>query len=98
MPSKIESAIARGVGRRIAELRRAHGWTQERLAEAADISLRHVQSVEGGTQNMTILSLERFAELLGVRVPDLFRPPRIRTVKHGRPRGTVKSNRRASGF
>ncbi len=39
--------IRRKFGRRIYKLRIAKGWTQEQLAEYADIAVRHVQRLEG---------------------------------------------------
>lgn len=85
MASRIESATARQVGRRIAELRRKRGRTQERLSEEAGMTLRYLQEVESGSQNLGILTLEKFADLLGVKVIELFRPPKSRKVRRGRP-------------
>jgi transcriptional regulator with XRE-family HTH domain len=61
------------VGRRIAQARRARGWTQEYLAERLDVSPRYVQFVEAGKENLTIDSLAKVARVLRVAVADLFR-------------------------
>lgn len=79
--------LAHGVGRRIAELRRDGKLTQEQLAELADISTTYLQRVEAGSENLTLRSLVRFANLLGVEVASLFAPPRSRAVRKGRPPG-----------
>lgn len=76
--------LLRDVGRRVAELRQSRGMTQETLAERADVSVRYVQRVERGG-NLTLLSLARFAELLGVTVVDLLAAPASREIKRGRP-------------
>lgn len=39
--------------------------TQEQLAEKADVDLRSLQRIEGGSWNMTIDYLDRFRRALG---------------------------------
>ncbi len=73
------------VGRRIAELRAARSLTQAELAEGAGVSVKYVQRVEAGQENLTIRTLAKFAELLEVRVVELFSPPASRRVRRGRP-------------
>ena len=75
------------VGRRIGELRRERGLTQQELAERIRATAIYVAHVEGGDENLTIASLVRFAEVgLGVEVAELFKPPASTEVKRGRPR------------
>jgi transcriptional regulator with XRE-family HTH domain len=66
--------VIQRVGRRIAELRREKGWTQERLAEKVGTSVQWVSRIEGGV-NMTIETMVGLARVLDVEVPDLFTPP-----------------------
>ncbi len=73
------------VGRRIAELRVARGWTQDVFAERAEVSPGYIRHVEAGRENLTLTSLVKLATLLGVTVPDLFVPPASRHVRRGRP-------------
>lgn len=79
--------LVRDVGRRIVELRRSAGLTQEEFAEAMRSSVQYVSRVELG-ENLTIHSLAKIANVLGVRVADLFQAPgpAARAVKRGRPR------------
>jgi transcriptional regulator with XRE-family HTH domain len=77
------------VGRRIAELRRDRGWTQEALAERLGLQANNLQRVELGMQNLTVRSLVRLANGLGVSLASLFEAPRDRTVRPGRPRSTA---------
>lgn len=78
--------VSLDVGGRIAELRNHAGLTPARFAEQAGVSLRYFQSVEAGEQNLTLKTLIKFANLLGVRVADLFAAPKPRSVRRGRPR------------
>jgi len=75
----------RDVGRRIAELRVARGFTQEELSAQADCSLKYWQAIEAGRENLTVKSLVRIANLLWVRPADLWKPPKSRHVRRGRP-------------
>jgi transcriptional regulator with XRE-family HTH domain len=74
------------VGRRLAELRRERAWTQEELAERLGLQTNNLQRIELGMQNLTVRSLVRLANALGVTLGDLFEPPTSRTVRPGRPR------------
>lgn len=74
------------VGRRIAELRAARGWTQEGLAERLGVGAKYVQGVERGTENLTLRTLARVAEELGTRPIALLRRPLRDGARPGRPR------------
>ncbi len=74
------------VGRRIAELRREHGWTQEVFAAKLGMQPNSLQRIELGMQNVTVFTLVRLANGLGVPLAALFVPPEDRAVRPGRPR------------
>lgn len=76
----------RAFGRRVAEVRHDRGWTQEQLAERADVSVRYVQHIEQGTQNLSIRSVARLAGVLRVPLGVLFEAPRRAKPSKGRPR------------
>jgi transcriptional regulator with XRE-family HTH domain len=79
--------ILRDVGRRVAELRREHGWTQEQLGERGGVSRHYIQGVEVGRENLTLRNLSRIASLLGVDARELLEPPTNRAPgRPGRPR------------
>jgi transcriptional regulator with XRE-family HTH domain len=70
------------VSRRIAEIRRSRGVTQDQLAEVLGTATRNVQRLEAG-QNLTLHTLARLAAALDVTVADLVgtdpvRPPALR--------------------
>ncbi|MFH1007116.1 MAG: helix-turn-helix transcriptional regulator [Candidatus Latescibacterota bacterium] len=60
------------IGRKIRELRKAKGLTQERLAEMADLHPTYVGSIERGEVNASINTLQRIADALQVKVENLF--------------------------
>ena len=62
----------RSLGRRVAEARRAGGWTQEQVAERAGFSIKYLQRIEGGRENLTIKSLVELAALLEIEVAAFF--------------------------
>jgi transcriptional regulator with XRE-family HTH domain len=63
---------ARKLGLRVRSLRRARGWTLEGLAERADLDLKHLQKIEAGSLNVTLVTIVRIATGLGVPLGQLF--------------------------
>lgn len=86
MPKEDAERVTKDVGRRVAELRRAAGLTQEEFAEKIGMDSTNLQRIELGGQNLTIRSLVRLASGLGVRTVELFQKPATRAIKVGRPR------------
>ena len=61
------------VGRRIAELRTARGWSQRMLADHAGIEYAHLARLELGQKEAGLLILQKIAEALEVPVWELLR-------------------------
>jgi transcriptional regulator with XRE-family HTH domain len=59
------------LGERIRDLRKQNEYSQEKLAELAEIHVNHVRRVELGQANPTYLVLVRIADALGVTVQEL---------------------------
>ena len=59
------------VGRRLRELRKKRRLTQERLAEKASVDLKYLGSIERGSENPTIGTLEKLATALSVMVSQM---------------------------
>jgi transcriptional regulator with XRE-family HTH domain len=78
--------VLRDLGLRLKELRTARALTQAVLAEQVGVSLRYVQAVEGGRQNLKVLTLERFAVALAVPLAEVFTAPTTPAARPGRPR------------
>ena len=60
------------LGRRVRELRHAKKWSQERLAEQADLDRSYVAGIEVGGRNPSLKALDRLAAALAVRLSELF--------------------------
>ena len=59
-------------GKRLRQLRRERGLTQEQLAEASDLSVDFVSLLERGVNAPSFETLEVLATVLDVPVRDLF--------------------------
>ena len=60
------------LGRRIAELRREKGVTQEALAEAMGVSRNHIADIELGVRNTGVWSLLLLCKALALPPGELF--------------------------
>ena len=77
--------VTKDVGRRVAEQRSALGLTQEQFAVKLRMDTNNLQRIELGMQNLTLRTVVRLANGLGVGVATLFEPPKSRAVRRGRP-------------
>lgn len=60
------------LGLRIAKLRKLHGFSQEKFAEAIDLAQRTLSGIETGRNFTQAETLEKIAEVLGLNPEDLF--------------------------
>lgn len=59
--------------KRLRELRRDAGWTQEQLAEKAGLNYKHYQEIErGGKREVRLSTLECLARAFGINIAGLF--------------------------
>lgn len=56
------------IGRRLREFRLKAGYTQERLAEALNMSPQQVQKYESGASTITALKLQQISKILSISV------------------------------
>lgn len=70
--SKRVEGVAKALGRRIRQLRKAKGWSQEQLAAQADMHRTYMWGIEQGVRNPSIRHVTQIADALGVPVGSLF--------------------------
>lgn len=66
---KVPEAVA--FGERVRALRLKRGWSQEQLAEEADLNSVQVSHIERGANEPKLTTIIRLARALGVRVGKL---------------------------
>lgn len=66
-------SLPEDVGNRIRELRKAKGWTQEQLAEAAGLHYSYIGGVERGDRNISLETLEKIMNGLQVNAEEIFK-------------------------
>lgn len=59
------------IGQKIRKRRKAHGLSQEQLAERVNISVTHMSHIETGNTKLSLPVLTEIAVALGVRTDDL---------------------------
>ncbi|GLR13665.1 hypothetical protein GCM10007907_24550 [Chitinimonas prasina] len=59
-------------GRRLSELRKVKGWSQEKLSLESGIARSYLGGVERGQRNIALLNICRLAETLEVPIGELF--------------------------
>lgn len=62
-------------GRRLAEIRKRKGWSQERLSLESGVARSYLGGVERGQRNIALLNIVKLAETLRVPVGELFASP-----------------------
>jgi len=68
------NAIGIGLGRRIKEIRKKRGITQEELAEFIDTSYKYIQRIEGkNPPDVRLTTIVRLAKALKVKPAELLK-------------------------
>ena len=61
------------MGQNVRVYRKRSGFTQEELAEKAELAPTYVSDIERGRENISVDALARIAKALHVAIRDLFR-------------------------
>ena len=59
-------------GKRVRDLRSSKGFSQESLADAANLHRTYIGAIERGEQNVSIDNISRIAKALRVSLAELF--------------------------
>lgn len=70
-PRQLSTLLDFWLGQRIRELRRERGWSLQRLAREAELSVGNLSQVERGITSASIKTLDRLARALEVPVSEL---------------------------
>jgi transcriptional regulator with XRE-family HTH domain len=70
----VEGDLQRAVGRNLRAYREAKGLSQEAFADELDVHRTYMGGIERGERNLTLKSLERIAERLGLDPLALLQP------------------------
>ncbi len=73
MKSKINKDILKRLGQQIRDLRLEKSISQEELAAIAGVHRTYIGMVERGEKNITILTLARLSEALGVNLTKIIK-------------------------
>jgi len=66
------STIRKSFGKRLRELRKQKGFSQEALADKASLHRTYIGAIERGEQNISLDNIGKVAKALGVQIADLF--------------------------
>lgn len=69
----MEGDLQRAVGRNLRAYRQAQGLSQEAFADIVGVHRTYMGGLERGERNLTLKSLERIAERIGVAPLELLR-------------------------
>lgn len=73
MSSNSEAAFLNSLSKRIAMIRKANGFTQERLASEASLDRVAIANIETGKRHPTVTTIYKIATALGVDVEAFFK-------------------------
>jgi transcriptional regulator with XRE-family HTH domain len=69
---KIADQAVREFAERIRELRAERGWSQERLAEEADLHRTYIGGIERALRNVSLFNISKLAHAFDVPIAELF--------------------------
>jgi transcriptional regulator with XRE-family HTH domain len=70
MRKKPHPAVVR-FGENVRSARAGRQWTQEKLAERADVDQTFISGIECGARNPTVITISKLAKALGITAAEL---------------------------
>ena len=64
--------IRKTFGKKVRNLRKSKGYSQESFADAVDLHRTYIGAIERGEQNVSLDNIERIAKALKIRISELF--------------------------
>ena len=72
MASEANEAIKEAFGRRVRELRKEKGLSQEALALVCELDRTYIGGIERGERNVSLINIQKIAVALGVSIREMF--------------------------
>ena len=69
----MSKSIKNKFGKRIRDLRKQKGWSQEELADKVDLHRTYIGAIERGEQSVSIDKIDALAKGLRISLEELFR-------------------------
>ena len=69
---KEDRKFLKNFGKKLRKRRKKHGWTLEDCEENGYPSCNHLQKIETGRKNITLLTIKNLARLYNIPIRDLF--------------------------
>ncbi len=63
--------IKRALGKRVRELRKSRGWSQEEMGEASDLHWTYIGPVERGERNPTLQTVHAISKAFKMKISEL---------------------------
>jgi len=70
--SKTHESIQKRFGKKVRELRKERGYSQEGFAFECDLHRTYIGCIERGEKNVTITNIEKIAKALKIEISQLF--------------------------
>lgn len=68
----MKSDVNIAFGKRVAQLRKDAGYSQEKFAFKCDIDRTYVGTIERGEKSPTLITIQKIADALGISKSELF--------------------------
>lgn len=72
--NKEQINFLKSFGKRLAEIRKQKGVTQEKLADAVELHRTYIGFIEQGKRNPSIANIHKIAKALNIKLSKLFKP------------------------
>ena len=59
-------------GRRLRELRLEKGWSQETLANLAEIDRTYIPGIESGKRNLSLVVIDKLSNVFDISISEIF--------------------------
>lgn len=71
-----DTDILKYFGKAVRDLRKLKGYSQEELADKADLHRTYIGMIERAEKNITLINIEKIAKALDVKIEQLFKHER----------------------